>query len=115
MITQSKGMLAFMGQCGSLGLKVPTSTENEGIPVVGPDRFDIAMEELRTALNQQGETLKTALEIIAWYQTIQTESHGVTGYHQNGDIAEWDEFEELNQLSGKLDSLLELKSKSQVP
>ena len=37
--------------------------------------------------------LLAALEVL---MGIVSDSNGVSGYHLNGDIAEWDEFDEIN-------------------
>lgn len=36
------------------------------------------------------------LEALEALMGIVSDSHGVSGYHRNGDIAEWDGFDEIN-------------------
>ena len=51
------------------------------------------------AINSHDELVQMNQELLAALEgllDIVGESDGVSGYHLNGDIAEWDEFEELN-------------------
>ena len=43
--------------------------------------------------------IASAPDLLAALETLMgivSDSHGVSGYHRNGDIAEWDEFDEIN-------------------
>lgn len=42
------------------------------------------------------ELLHKALDALSDLIAITNDSRGVTGYHLNGDIAEWDEFDEID-------------------
>lgn len=55
-------------------------------------------EELRY-VRQQRDQLLTAL---AGLLSIINDSRGVEGYHLNGDIATWDEFEEVEEARATL-------------
>lgn len=43
------------------------------------------------------QLLEQALEALKGFVAITSDSQGVKGYHLNGDIAEWDEFDEVDK------------------
>lgn len=61
------------------------------------------IERTRDMLAKQSELVQEArqarrearklAEIIEWWEALRRDSAGVAGYHQNGDVAAWDEFE----------------------
>jgi len=53
-------------------------------------------------------TVDELIEMLEWVQALTNESQGVAGWHLNGNIAEWDEFEEV----AHIDAILE-RHKSQ--
>lgn len=56
-------------------------------------------EVIAHAINSHDELVQMNQELLAALEgllDIVGESDGVSGYHLNGDIAEWGEFEELN-------------------
>ena len=46
--------------------------------------------------------LEEAREVIGNILNITYDSEGVAGYHDNGDVALWEEFEEIQQLEEQL-------------
>ena len=46
--------------------------------------------------------LAEAREVIGNILNITYDSEGVAGYHDNGDVALWEEFEEIQQLEEQL-------------
>lgn len=67
----------------------------KGIPTnLLENRTDIGAAEVSRLmqLEQQRDKLMAALENII---AITNDSQGVAGYHLNGDIAEWDSFQEI--------------------
>lgn len=67
--------------------------------------------ELREQLKQQLEAAERKLAeqqaIIKWWEEWISESDGVAGYHRNGDIALWDEFDIPPSDTSALDALIE--------
>lgn len=49
--------------------------------------------------------LRQALEALEGINSICSDSRGVAGYHLNGDIAEWGEFDEMNQMDISITAL----------
>lgn len=72
--------------------------------VAQPGRFNYAMANPKAtyaahAINSHDELVQMNQELLAALEClldIVGDSDGVSGYHLNGDIAEWGEFEELN-------------------
>lgn len=61
-----------------------------------------AYETTVTALRSRLAQAETALQAV---RNLVTDSEGVTGYHLNGDIAAWDEFEEIANLDTTLKNI----------
>ncbi len=53
-------------------------------------------------LGRANEKLAEAREVIGNILNITYDSEGVAGYHDNGDVALWEEFEEIQQLEEQL-------------
>lgn len=49
--------------------------------------------------------LRQALEALEGFANITNDSQGVKGYHLNGDIAEWDEFDEVDAASSTIEAI----------
>lgn len=47
------------------------------------------------------------LPVVEWLAAIQTESNGITGFHLNGDVADWDEFEDATQARAIIEEVTE--------
>jgi hypothetical protein len=58
----------------------------------------------RDALLVQRDALAAALR---GFMDIVSESHGVAGYHLNGDVAGWDEFDQINAADAALSTIAE--------
>ena len=84
--------------CG-VCFKVGPLSENNGKPMHAciyadyPSTKDYELGEANARLIASAPDLLAALEAL---MGIVSDSHGVSGYHRNGDIAEWDEFDEIN-------------------
>ena len=48
-------------------------------------------------------TVDELIEMLEWVQALTNESQGVVGWHLNGNIAEWDEFEQVAQIDAILE------------
>jgi hypothetical protein len=78
-----------------------------------PSALESALAKLRECVEWKGIPLRLSLEEVAallakietadklaeFLVNLRADSTGVAGYHLNGDIAEWDEFEEMNLLA----------------
>ena len=53
------------------------------------------LESASVSLNEKDARIKNLENAISGLLNIAEDSGGVTGYHLNGDIAEWEEFEEI--------------------
>jgi hypothetical protein len=51
------------------------------------------------------EAMKQALEALEGFIAITNDSQGVNGYHLNGDIAEWNEFDEVDKATEAITAL----------
>jgi hypothetical protein len=51
------------------------------------------------------EVIKRALEALEGFIAITNDSQGVNGYHLNGDIAEWNEFDEVDKATEAIAAL----------
>lgn len=56
-------------------------------------------------LAEKDALLRQALEALEGFANITNDSQGVKGYHLNGDIAEWDEFDEVNAASNTIEAI----------
>lgn len=65
---------------------------------------------MRKAVEASDELLRVA---IAWLG-IMNDSHGIIGWHLNGESAGWDEFEEFQQLQQAVEALQQLKGENSV-
>ena len=63
---------------------------------------DAAMLVEKDALLRQA---MEALEALEGFANIINDSQGVKGYHLNGDIAEWDEFDEVDAASNTIEAI----------
>lgn len=43
--------------------------------------------------------LREAHKVLAELDSLISDSRGIAGYHKNGDVAEWDEFDEFSGIS----------------
>ena len=71
----------------------------EGDVVVAVAKTGSAAQAISHAINSHDELVQMNQELLAALEgllDIVGDSDGVSGYHLNGDIAEWGEFEELN-------------------
>ena len=60
------------------------------------------VEDLENEVEDLERQLKEAREVIGNILNITYDSEGVAGYHDNGDVALWEEFEEIQQLEEQL-------------
>ena len=69
------------------------------------EQFVDAMDKMEAQLNAKDaeiERLKVLEEVLSGVLAIVNDSQGVAGYHNNGDIADWDEFEEITEVERAL-------------
>lgn len=64
--------------------------------------FTHAAIDLRAHDQAQREEIARLREALEGFIGLINESHGVAGFHLNGDIAEWDEFDLINQAQAAL-------------
>jgi len=62
----------------------------------------IYADELYDEVKRLERQLAEAREVIGNILNITYDSEGVAGYHDNGDVALWEEFEEIQQLEEQL-------------
>lgn len=55
--------------------------------------------------DEKDALLRQALEALEGFANITNDSQGVKGYHLNGDIAEWDEFDEVDAASNTIEAI----------
>lgn len=56
-------------------------------------------------LAEKDALLRQALDALEGFANITNDSQGVKGYHLNGDIAEWDEFDEVDAASNTIEAI----------
>ena len=57
---------------------------------------ELAVAAARNIIAAKDSQLAKAREALAGVLAIVSDSSGVAGYHLNGDVAQWGEFEEIN-------------------
>lgn len=64
-----------------------------------------AIQERDAAEDYIDALLRQALEALEGFANITNDSQGVKGYHLNGDIAEWDEFDEVDAANSTIEAI----------
>ena len=72
--------------------------EPDGDPGYDGDYWTLAAMYVEDLIKQRDELLAALQGMI----DIASDSQGVAGYHLNGEVAEWDEFEELQAACGAI-------------
>lgn len=62
-------------------------------------------DSVQPVLSEKDALLRQALEALEGFANITNDSQGVKGYHLNGDIAEWDEFDEVDAASSTIEAI----------
>ena len=71
-----------------VGHSMPWSEENEDL-----DNLHCKIIDLHNDISRIGGERGQLVKALESFLDLVGDSHGVSGYHLNGDIAEWDEFE----------------------
>lgn len=56
-------------------------------------------------IGEKDALLRQALDALEGFTNITNDSQGVKGYHLNGDIAEWDEFDEVDAARNTIEAI----------
>ena len=80
-------------KAGAVFMAVCKKCSDVGARVLVKTKGTVEESQANARLIAAAPDLLAALEAL---MGIVSDSHGVSGYHRNGDIAEWDEFDEIN-------------------
>lgn len=82
-------MSGFAGRLLKIGGQESLTSKTRGAILDAHDA------EITAAVAKAEEGKEALLKALEGMVNIVSDSNGVVGYHLNGDIAEWDEFEEV--------------------